>query len=87
MSLTEQQLDAITAAERANSILSLIGTTIVISTFLSFQAFRKPINRVVFYASWANILTNVGTLISRSAIVRGENGIAFCKFQALIIQW
>lgn len=87
MSLSEQQLAAITAAERATSILSVIGTTIVIATFLSSRAFRKPINRVVFYAAWANILTNVGTLISRSAIVAGAKGITLCRFQAFIIQW
>ncbi|OKL59706.1 hypothetical protein UA08_05140 [Talaromyces atroroseus] len=87
MSLTDHELAAITVAERTNSILSVIGTTVVIGTFLSSQAFRKPINRVVFYASWANILTNVGTLISRSAIVRGEKATTLCRFQAFIIQW
>jgi hypothetical protein len=87
MSLTDHELAAITVAERTNSILSVIGTAVVIGTFLSSQAFRKPINRVVFYASWANILTNVGTLISRSAIVRGDQGITLCRFQAFIIQW
>jgi hypothetical protein len=87
MSLSDNQFAAITAAERATSILSVIGTTIVISTFLSSSAFRKPINRVVFYAAWANILTNVGTLISRTAIVQKEHGEALCRFQACMIQW
>lgn len=87
MSLSEQEFNAITAAERTNSILSVVGTMIVIGTFLSSQAFRKPINRVVFYAAWANIFTNVGTLISRSAIVKGASGDMFCRFQAFIIQW
>ncbi|EEA21395.1 hypothetical protein EYB25_007339 [Talaromyces marneffei] len=87
MSLSDNQLAAITAAERATSILSVIGTTIVIGTFLSSHSFRKPINRVVFYAAWANILTNVGTLISRTAIVQKEKGEALCRFQGFIIQW
>lgn len=87
MSLSDNQLAAITAAERATSILSVIGTTIVIGTFLSSPAFRKPINRVVFFAAWANILTNVGTLISRTAIVQKEHGEVLCRFQAFIIQW
>lgn len=87
MSLSDNQLAAITAAERATSILSVVGTTIVISTFLASPSFRKPINRVVFFASWANILTNVGTLISRTAIVQKEHGEVLCRFQAFIIQW
>lgn len=87
MSLSDSQLAAITAAERVTSILSVVGTTIVISTFLSSPSFRKPINRVVFFASWANILTNVGTLISRTAIVQKEHGEVLCRFQAFIIQW
>lgn len=87
MSLSDDQFAAITAAERATSILSVIGTTIVIGTFLSSSSFRKPINRVVFYASWGNIMTNVGTLISRAAIVQKEHGEVLCRFQAFIIQW
>ncbi|EED17033.1 cAMP receptor-like protein, putative [Talaromyces stipitatus ATCC 10500] len=87
MSLSDQQLSAITAAERVTSILSVVGTTIVISTFLSSRAFRKPINRVVFFASWANILTNVGTFISRTAIAQREHGVALCWFQGFLIQW
>ncbi|KUL87490.1 hypothetical protein ZTR_04592 [Talaromyces verruculosus] len=87
MSLSDSQLAAITAAERATSILSVVGTTIIISTFLASPSFRKPINRVVFFASWANILTNVGTLISRTAIVQKEHGGVLCRFQAFIIQW
>jgi hypothetical protein len=87
MSLSDNQFAAITAAERATSILSVIGTIVVTSTFLSSRAFRKPINRVVFFAAWGNILTNVGTLISRSAIVQKEHGEALCRFQGFIIQW
>lgn len=87
MSLSEEQLDTITAAERGTSVLSVVGTTVVITTFLSSRAFRKPINRVVFYASWANILSNVATLISRSAIIEGAKGTDFCQFQGFLIQW
>ena len=31
---------------------SLVGTGIIVVTFLGSRAFRAPINRLVFYASW-----------------------------------
>ncbi|KAH8700760.1 hypothetical protein BGW36DRAFT_292700 [Talaromyces proteolyticus] len=86
MSLSDSQLSAIMAAERATSILSLIGTTFVISTFVGSRSFRKPINRLVFYAAWGNVMTNAATLVSRSGIVAGENS-ALCRFQGFFIQW
>lgn len=83
--LTVAQLRAIEVTERVTSILSLLGTSYIIVTFLAFPAFRKPINRLVFYASWGNIICNAGTLISRSGIEAGP-GSALCQLQAFVIQ-
>lgn len=85
MGLSEQQLHAIEITERLGSVLSLIGTAFIIGTFLYDNAFHKPINRLVFYAAWGNIMANVGTLISTSGI---EIGIEkpLCQFQAFLIQ-
>lgn len=86
MALTDQQIYAIEVTERLGSVLSLISTAFVIGTFLYNKAFHKPINRLVFYASWGNIMANVGTLISRSGIEFGV-GRPLCQFQAFVIQW
>jgi hypothetical protein len=85
MGLSESQLYAIEVTERLGSVLSLVGTAFIIGTFLYDKAFHKPINRLVFYASFGNILANVGTLISRSGIELGVDK-PLCQFQGFMIQ-
>jgi len=85
MGLTVQQIYAIEVTERLGSVLSLLGTAFIISTFLYDNAFHKPINRLVFYACWGNIMANVGTLISRSGIELGLDR-PLCQFQGFLIQ-
>lgn len=84
MKLTDDQLNAIVIIERACSALSLIGCAFIVITFISSKAFHKPINRLVFFASVGNIMTNTATLISRSAL-SDING-ALCQFQGFMIQ-
>ncbi len=85
MPLSENQIYAIEVTERLGSVLSLIGTAFIIGTFLFDNAFHKPINRLVFYAAWGNIMANVGTLISTSGIDLGLTR-PLCQFQAFLIQ-
>ncbi|OBT66779.1 hypothetical protein VE03_04004 [Pseudogymnoascus sp. 23342-1-I1] len=85
MSLTNDQLGALQTAERVSSVFSVLGSVFVISTYLYSEAFHKPINRLVFYASWGNMATNVATLISRSGIAAGVTS-PLCQLQAFIIQ-
>jgi hypothetical protein len=82
---THKELRGLEIAERVSSVLSVLGCFFVIATFISFKIFRKPINRLVFFATFGNLATNVATLISRSGILAGENS-ALCQFQAFIIQ-
>ncbi|KAK5627311.1 hypothetical protein RRF57_003026 [Xylaria bambusicola] len=77
-------LHAITIIERIGSVFSLLGCIFIIITFLTSSAFRKPINRLVFYASFGNMAVNVGTLIARSYI-EDENSTG-CQVQAFLIQ-
>ncbi|KAJ6103900.1 hypothetical protein N7486_004122 [Penicillium sp. IBT 16267x] len=86
MSLTEQQISTITATERVCSSISLISASTAVLTFLSRSDFRKPINRLIFYALLGNIMLNVATLISYSAIQHGT-GSPLCQFQAFLVQW
>lgn len=68
------------------SVFSLFGSLFIISTFIAFPFFRKPINRLVFYASIGNILCNTATLISTSGLDAGESS-SLCQFQGVLIQW
>lgn len=86
MPLTAAQKQDIIIIERTSSILSLIGAAFVIVTFTFSEKFRKPINRLVFLATFGNILTNVATLISVSGVEAGSAS-PLCHFQAFLIQW
>ncbi|KAL4927795.1 putative cAMP receptor-like protein [Aspergillus undulatus] len=86
MSLSAGQLFAISSTERTCSTISLLATSIIIISFASSTSFRKPINRLVFYASFGNIMANVATLISQSGIAAGPNS-NLCQIQAFLIQW
>jgi hypothetical protein len=86
MSFSDRQIHAVEITERVCSVLSLLGTAFIIITFLSDKSFHKSINRLVFFAAWGNIMSNVATLISTSGIRLGPNG-SLCQFQAFLIQW
>ncbi|KAJ5105101.1 hypothetical protein NUU61_002448 [Penicillium alfredii] len=86
MSPSARQLSAISATERVCSAVSLIGASVIVATFIGSRSFRKPINRLVFYASWGNLMANIATLISQSGIHAGA-GSSLCQFQAFLIQW
>jgi hypothetical protein len=80
-----KELNDIQIAERVTSALSLIGCSFIIISFSSSSAFRKPINRLIFYASFGNILSTVATLISRRGVEAGQNSV-LCQLQAFFIQ-
>jgi hypothetical protein len=82
--ITVSQLDALSIIERACSVFSLLGCVFIIGTFCASKAFHKPINRLVFYASFGNLMTNVATLMARSYV--GDTNSAGCQFQAFLIQ-
>lgn len=54
-------------------------------TFCAIPSFRKPINRLIFYASFGNIMSNVALLFANSFLHASQS--AGCQFQAFIIQW
>ncbi|KAK4127467.1 family A G protein-coupled receptor-like protein [Parathielavia appendiculata] len=82
--LADSPVDVFTIIERTCSVFSLLGSMLVIATFSLSKAFHKPINRLVFYASFGNLLTNVATLIARTFINNIDS--AGCQFQAFLIQ-
>jgi hypothetical protein len=85
MALTEEEMYAIQATERIASVLSLLGAAFVISTFAFNKNFHKPINRLVFYACFGNVMANIGTIISTSGEILGSDS-TLCQFQGFLIQ-
>jgi hypothetical protein len=46
------------------------------------------INRLVFYATWGNIMANIATLISTSGMPDNLLELTpLCEFQGVLIQW
>jgi hypothetical protein len=82
--LTQAQLSALSVIERVCSVFSLLGCIFIIISFCCSKAFHKPINRLVFYASFGNMMTNVGTLMAREYISMPDS--VGCQFQAFLIQ-
>jgi hypothetical protein len=82
--LTEAQYNALTIIERTCSSISMLGCSFTILTFCFSKYFSKSINRLVFYASFGNLLANIGNLISRAYIDSPDS--AGCQAQAFLIQ-
>jgi len=81
--------EAYEVAERVMSVFSLIGSFIILTTFICWEEFRKPINRLIFFATFGNVAANIATLISTSALPSINSGTpkAFCTLQGVLIQW
>ncbi|KIH88630.1 hypothetical protein SPBR_06954 [Sporothrix brasiliensis 5110] len=82
--LSDDTLNSFAIVERVGSVLSLLGCLVVIGTFSASKSFHKPINRLVFYASFGNMMTNVATLMARSYL--SDVLSPGCQFQAFLIQ-
>ncbi|KAK7967403.1 uncharacterized protein PG986_001680 [Apiospora aurea] len=81
---SQGKLNAITIVERTGSVFSLLGCIFIIISFSCSKAFHKPINRLVFYASFGNMMSNIGTLMARSYV--NDIDVFGCQFQAFLIQ-
>lgn len=87
LSLSPADVDDILILERVTSIFSVIGCIFIFITFLFSKKFRRPVNRLIFYASWGNLLMNVATLLSvtpTQALRPKESPL--CRFQGFLIQ-
>ncbi|KAH6986195.1 hypothetical protein BKA56DRAFT_630452 [Ilyonectria sp. MPI-CAGE-AT-0026] len=81
----QRNLHALGIVERTGSVFSLIGCLFIIVTFCCSKAFHKPINRLVFYASFGNGIVNIATLMATSYV--GSPNSVGCQTQAFLIQW
>ena len=76
--------DVTSIIERTCSVFSLAGCVFIIATFVGSKAFHKPINRLFFYASFGNLMTNIATLMARSFIADTDS--AGCQLQGFLVQ-
>ena len=83
--LSVNELNAMQVTERVTSIFSLLGILFILSTFLLGRGFDKPINRLIFFASWSNLGMSIATLIAEDGPTAGQNS-SLCQFQAWAIQ-
>ncbi|KAK0738059.1 hypothetical protein B0T18DRAFT_333868 [Schizothecium vesticola] len=84
-SLTQQDLDNVVTIERVGSVFSLLGCLFVLVTFSCSSAFRqRAINRMVFFATFGNMLTNIATLMTRS--YTSDVDSFGCQLQGFLIQ-
>ena len=82
---SDKQEFTLLATERTASVLSMVSCVFVFVTFCSSKRFRKPINRLLFYATIGNFLMNIGTMTSLSGIYAGRDS-PLCQFQGFLIQ-
>jgi hypothetical protein len=83
--LSEEDTRTIISIERGCSAISLMGCLFVIVTFICSDAFRqRAVNRMVFYATFGNMLTNVATLMTTSFTTMTDS--FGCQLQAFLIQ-
>ena len=83
--LTLEQHRVMVLTERITASLSIIGILFIIFTYLFSSSFSKPINRLVFYASWGNLGLCIVALISMNGPDAGQDS-ALCQFQGFMAQ-
>ncbi|RDL31337.1 uncharacterized protein BP5553_09546 [Venustampulla echinocandica] len=84
MGLTSEQIQTLIVIERFTASVSVIGTLILITTFIFIKDFRTLSNTLIFYASFANLFANVAALIGDSALYRLDG--ALCQFQSFLLE-
>lgn len=83
--LSTSQVTALVVTERVNSAISIAGILFILATFAFSPYFNKPINRLIFFASFGNIGSNIAALISDAGPIAGQSS-ATCQVQAFLVQ-
>ncbi|TVY15055.1 hypothetical protein LARI1_G007555 [Lachnellula arida] len=86
--LSASELHALVITERVNSSLSMAGIFFVLITYTFSSHFDKPINRLIFFATWGNIGSTVASLISDAGplAVVGDKPAPLCQLQGFLVQ-
>lgn len=84
---TMDEMHVVEIVERTMSTISILGSLFVLVSFLTCPSLnQKLVNRLIFYASWGNLMSNVATLISVSGLRAGAKS-GLCQAQGFLIQW
>lgn len=83
--LTPKQHLVMVLTERLISGVSIIGILFIILTYMFSSSFSKPINRLVFYASWGNLGLCIVAMISLNGPDAGDDS-PLCQFQGFMAQ-
>lgn len=89
--LSYGQFRALDITERATAIASIVGNLFIIVTYLFSPSFDKPINRLIYFASWGNIGSSISCLVTELGPASLENRQKFdasgiCQVQGFLVQ-
>lgn len=85
MTLSNEQLEMVGIAGRVSSILSILGSFVIIGAFCLSRYFRSPIHRIIFFNAFYNLIDSAGTMISISGPAAGDTS-SLCQFQGFALQ-
>jgi hypothetical protein len=84
---TMEEMDVVKVVELTVSPISFLGSLFVLISFLTCQSLnQKSVNRLIFYASIGNMISNVATFISVYGLKAGVTS-GLCQTQGFLIQW
>jgi len=82
-----EEMDVVKVVELTVSPISFLGSLFVLISFLTCQSLnQKSVNRLIFYASIGNMISNVATFISVYGLKAGVTS-GLCQTQGFLIQW
>ena len=81
--LSEDQISVLNIIQQVGASLSIVGCVFIIGTFCFCDAFHKPINRLVFYASFGNLMASVAFMMAGLYIDSPTS--AGCQAQAFLL--
>ena len=84
MGLTEQEINNLIIIERVTASVSVVGTLSLLATFVFIKDFRTLSNTIIFWASFANIFSNVAALIGGSALTKESSPL--CQLQGFLLE-
>ena len=82
---SQSQTSAMVITERVNASLSMVSILFVMVTYIGASGFDKPINRLIFFASFGNMGSAIASLISADGPFAGVQA-PLCQFQAFLVQ-
>jgi hypothetical protein len=84
MAMTEVQDDSLIIIERTSASVSVFAALILIASYQFLKVFQTHSNKLLFFASFANIFAGVAALIGGTGLTK-PNG-ALCQFQGFLLE-